>query len=63
MGRGGRVGGSAHSKVGITDILGIKGTHGDLMHRGEVGLDHIDTFHVSLTINSILSSRRVLDWC
>ncbi len=61
MGRGGRVGGSAHSKVGITDILGIKGTHGDLMHRGEVGLDHIDTFHVSLTINSILLSSRVLD--
>ena len=48
MGFGRRVGGSAHSKVGITDILGIKGTHGDLMHRGEVGLDHIDTFHVSL---------------
>ena len=44
------MGGSAHSKVSITDSLGIKGTHGDLVHWGEVGLDHIDTFHVSLTI-------------
>ena len=50
VGRGGRVGCSAHSKVGITDVLGIKGTHGDLVHWGEVGLHHIDTFHVSLTI-------------
>merc|ERR1712110_32318 len=51
-GFGGMVGGSAHSKVGITDTLGIKGTHGDLMHRGEVGLDHIDTFHVSLVMDT-----------
>lgn len=38
----------ADSKVGITDALGIESHHGHLVHRGEVGLDHVDTLPVSL---------------
>ena len=48
MGLGGRVCGPAHGKVGVTDSLGIKSLHAHLVHWGEVGLDHVDTFHVSL---------------
>ena len=48
MGWSGRVSGSAHSKVGVTDSLGLKSLHGDLVHRGEVGLDHVNTSLVSL---------------
>ena len=44
----GRVCGSTHSKVGVTDSLGLKSLHAYLMHRGEVGLDHVNTIPVSL---------------
>ena len=41
---------TADSKVGITDVLGIESYHGHLVHRGEVGLYHVDAFLVSLKV-------------